>query len=78
MKLYFWLFLCATLCGTFFVGKMLGQENCKAESALGYADNIANNAKNSFKILEKTNEKVYNLGLADIRAILCEKYSIKE
>lgn len=76
--LYSFIFISVVIIGAFFIGKSVGKANCKADYSIKQEQQIKNNAKETIRITEVLNEKVYTTGVADIRDILRKKYTIAE
>lgn len=77
-SLCFWAFVCIALCGAFFIGRQLGAEKCRADYLKQSNAEMLENSKQSLKLVEATNEKVYSTAVSDIRDILRKKYTIAE
>ncbi len=73
-KLYVLLFVCLVIFGAFFVGQNVGKLKCQKNTAI----NEINNETKIIKITEKINAETFHTGVADIRRILRDEYTIAE
>ncbi len=73
-KVYVILLLCVVLVGTFFYGRNVGVSKCEMQNLQNQINTTEQN-----QIKERDlNDKVFKTGVADIRHILRDKYSIAE
>lgn len=73
-KLYILLFVWLVILGAFFAGQNVGKLKCQKNTAI---DEINNETK-VIQITEKINAETLHTGVADIRRILRDEYSITE
>ena len=73
-KIYFVALICALVVGAYIYGVNITMANCRAEHAQNNLADIQNIQKNKKDI----HEKVYKTGVADIRSVLRDKYTIAE
>ena len=74
MQKYLFMVAAVVALAAYFFGIQIGRMRCVALNARTQSDEIVN----IISIKRKTDEKVYNTGLHDIRNILREKYTIAE
>ena len=73
-KLYLIMLICIIFFGAFFYGKNVGVSKCEKQ----YLQNQINITEQQNTNERLINETVYKTGVADIRRILRDKYSITE
>lgn len=74
MKIYFVLATAALVGGAYFFGVLSGRTQCESK----YENKHILTIKEINKAKWGINEKVFNTGVADIRSILREKYTIND
>ena len=74
MKIYLAISICAIIIGAFFYGKHVGISKCEIQNYQEQIKTTENNEINKRVI----NDKVYKTGVADIRSVLRDKYTIAE
>ena len=73
-KVYIILLMCALVYGAFFYGKNIGISKCEIQNLQNKINTTEQNRINERNI----NDTVFKTGVADIRRILRDKYSIAE
>jgi uncharacterized protein (UPF0333 family) len=73
-KIYFIILLSAIICGAYFYGVNITKANCRAN----YAEQNFLDIQQTQQHKREIHEVVYKTGVADIRRILRDKYSIAE
>ena len=73
-KIYLIISVCAIIIGAFFYGEHVGNSKCKLQNLHEQIKTTENKEINKRII----NDKVYKTGVADIRGVLRDKYTIKE
>lgn len=74
MKIYFIMAIGALVMGAYFYGANIADAKCQMQ-------HLKNNVQNQEILIQnkkEIHEKVYKTGVADIRGILLDKYTIKE
>ena len=77
-KLYFLLGVCAVVCGAWLCGAKIADSKCRAQVANQNLEILQNMQKQTIQNKRKNHEIVYKTGVADVRRILRDKYSIAE
>ena len=77
-KLYFLLAICALVVGAWFYGADVADAKCRAQVANQNLQIWQNMQNQIIQNKRKNHEIVYKTGVADIRRVLRDKYSVAE